>query len=136
MKYDDLLERARKQLPEKVFEQTRFEIPGMRSVIEGNKTFITNIKDVLERINREENHFLKFMAGELATSVNMEGVRAVFAGKHARATLQTLLERYVKEYVICGECGKPDTRLVMEARLLRKRCDACGAAISVKPLRK
>ena len=136
MNYDDLFERARKQLPEKVFEQSRFEIPSIQSVLEGNKTFLLNIREVLERINREENHFLKFMAGELATSVTMEGARAVFAGKHAKATLQTLLERYVKEYVICAECEKPDTRLLIEARILRKRCDACGATISVKPLRK
>ena len=53
-----------------------------------------------------------------------------------KITLQTLLERYVKEYVICGECGKPDTQLVLETRIMRKRCDACGASISVKPLRK
>ena len=136
MDYKNLYERARNQLPEKVFEQSRFEIPKIRSVIEGNKTFIVNIRDVLERINRDENHFLKFMAGELATSVTMEGTRAVFAGKHAKVTLQTLLERYVKEYVICGECGKPDTRLVTETRIMWKRCDACGASISVKPLRK
>ncbi len=136
MEYDELFERARKKLPEKVFEQSRFEIPEIRSVIEGNKTFIVNIREVLERINREENHFLKFMAGELAASVTMEGARAVFAGKHAKVTLQTLLERYVKEYVICEECGKPDTQFITETRILRKRCDACGATTSVKPLRK
>ncbi len=136
MDYKNLYERARDQLPEKVFEQSRFEIPTIRSVIEGNKTFIVNIRDVLETINRDGNHFLKFMAGELATSATMEGTRAVFAGKHAKVTLQTLLERYVKEYVICGECGKPDTRLVTETRIMWKRCDACGASISVKPLRK
>ncbi|TFG08852.1 translation initiation factor IF-2 subunit beta, partial [Candidatus Heimdallarchaeota archaeon] len=103
MSYKNLYDRARSQLPEKVFEQSRFEIPKMSSVIEGNKTFIVNIRDVLTTINREENHFLKFLAGELATSVTMEGTRAVFAGKHAKVTLQNLLERYVKEYVICGE---------------------------------
>jgi translation initiation factor 2 subunit 2 len=66
----------------------------------------------------------------------MEGARAVFAGKHAKVTLQNLLERYVKEYVMCGECEKPDTSLVIEARIMRKRCDACGASTAVKPLRK
>ena len=136
MDYKDLYDRARNQLPEKVFEQSRLEIPKISSVIEGNKTFIVNIKDVLTTINREDNHFLKFFAGELATSVTMEGVRAVFAGKHAKTTLQNLLERYVKEYVICGECDKPDTVLVTEVRILRKRCDACGASMAVKPLRK
>jgi translation initiation factor 2 subunit 2 len=136
MEYKDLLKRARSQLPEKVFEKSRFEIPKISSQIEGNKTFITNIRDVLSRINRNENHFLKYMAGELATSVTMEGTRAVFAGKHAKLTLQSLLERYVKEYVICGECEKPDTSLVIETRIMRKRCDACGASTAVKPLRK
>jgi len=136
MEYKDLLQRARSQLPEKVFDKSRFEIPKILSVIEGNKTFITNIRDVLSRINREENHFLKFMAGELATSVTMEGTRAVFAGKHAKLTLQSLLERYVKEYVICGECEKPDTSLVIETRIMWKKCDACGASTAVKPLRK
>ncbi|MCG3225733.1 MAG: translation initiation factor IF-2 subunit beta [Candidatus Heimdallarchaeota archaeon] len=136
MEYDKLLDRARGQLPEKVFEKSRFEIPKILSVIEGNKTFITNIREVLSTINRDENHFLKFMAGELATSVVMEGARAVFAGKHAKVTLQTLLERYVKEYVMCGECDKPDTSFVIETRIMRKRCDACGASTAVKPLRK
>jgi len=136
MSYKDLFDRARGQLPEKVFEQSRFEIPKIASVVEGNKTFIVNIRDVLTGIDREANHFLKYMAGELATSVTLEGTRAVFAGKHAKTTLQTLLERYVKEYVICGECEKPDTKFITESRILRKRCDACGASSAVKPLRK
>lgn len=136
MNYKELYDRARSQLPNKVFEQSRFEIPKINSLIEGNRTFLVNIKEVLAVMNREENHFLKFMAGELATSVTMEGTRAVFAGKHARSTLQNLLERYVKEYVICGECQKPDTILRTENRILIKRCDACGASIAVKPLRK
>jgi len=134
--YDQLLARARRQLPEKVFEKSRFEIPRVRSVIEGNKTFLVNLREILERINRDESHFLKFMAGELATAVTVEGNRAVFTGKHAKITLQNLLERYVKEYVLCNECGKPDTILVTEDRITYKRCMACGAFIAVKPLRK
>ena len=96
MDYKNLYERARKQLPEKVFEQSRFEIPNISSVIEGNKTFIVNIRDVLERINRGENHFLKFMAGELATSVTMEGTRAVFAGKACENNTTDTLRKVCK----------------------------------------
>ena len=136
MEYKDLLARARKQLPEKVFEKFRFEIPNVQSVIEGNKTFVINLRDILEIINRSENHFLKFLAGELATSVTVEGHRAVFAGKHAKVTLQTLLERYTKEFVICNECTKPDTVLEPRDRILWKVCHACGAKSAVKPLRK
>ena len=56
MSYKELLERARGQLPEKVFEKSRFEIPKISSVVEGNKTFIVNIRDVLTGIDREANH--------------------------------------------------------------------------------
>lgn len=136
MDYEELLKRARKQLPEKVFETSRFEIPKIRSAIEGNKTIIINLREILERLNRSESHFLKYMAGELATSVTVEGARAVFAGKHAKITLQNLLQRYVKEYVICNECKKPDTILITEDRITYKKCEACGASSAVKPLRK
>jgi translation initiation factor 2 subunit 2 len=33
----------------------------------------------------------------------------------------------MEEYVICSECGLPDTRLVRENRTPMLRCDACGA---------
>lgn len=136
MKYDDLLKRAREDLPDTIFKQTRFEIPRVSSNIEGNKTFLTNIREILDIINRDGNHFLKYLAGELATAVTMEGNRAVFAGKHARLTLQKLLEKYIEEYVFCNECGKPDTKLISEDRMMKKRCAACGAKIAVKPLRR
>ncbi len=136
MEYDELLERAIKQLPEKVFEQTRFEIPKVKANIEGNKTYLLNIREILDKVNREEGHLIKYLAGELATSGNMEGQRAVFAGKHAKFTLQNLLERYIKEYVFCVECGKPDTVLLARERIPYKRCEACGAYTPVKPLRK
>jgi len=34
--------------------------------------------------------------------------------------------------VICSECGKPDTRLVKDDRVLMLRCDACGGHRPVK----
>ncbi|MHA1303361.1 MAG: translation initiation factor IF-2 subunit beta [Candidatus Heimdallarchaeaceae archaeon] len=136
MSYDELLKRAREQLPEKVFEESRFKIPKIQSAIEGNKTIIINFKQIVITINRDENHFLKFMAGELATSGVIEGSRAVFSGKHSRFNLQKLLERYLEEYVRCNECRKYDTRFELISRILYKRCEACGATIAVKPLRR
>ncbi|MHA1865472.1 MAG: translation initiation factor IF-2 subunit beta [Candidatus Heimdallarchaeaceae archaeon] len=136
MSYDELLKRARKQLPEKVFEEDRFKIPKVQAVIEGNKTIVTNFKQIATLINREENHLLKYLAGELATSAAIEGSRAVFAGKHSRYNLQKLLEKYLEEYVRCGECHKYDTHFETISRILYKRCEACGATTAVKPLRK
>lgn len=132
--YEELLKRAREQLPEKIFEKSRFEPPKPDVVIEGNRSFFRNWHQVVTALNRDGNHLLKFLTKELATSANIEGQRAVFAGKHFRGTMIDLLNRYMKEYLICPECGKPDTNLVKEDRITFLVCEACGARTSVKPV--
>jgi len=41
--------------------------------------------------------------------------------------LYEIIDAYIKEYVICSECGRPDTHLIKSDRILTLRCDACGA---------
>ena len=65
--YVQLLKKARSSLPEHVFEKSRFEIPKMDSFIEGNRTIVTNWRDIVKQIRRDE-HFAKLLAKELATS--------------------------------------------------------------------
>ncbi len=130
--YKDLLKRAREQIPEKIFEKSRFEPPKPDAVIEGNRTFVKNWHQIVTALQRDENHVLKFLTKELATSANIEGQRAVFSGKHFRGTMIDLFNRYIKEYVICPECGKPDTVLIREDRINFLVCEACGARTSVK----
>lgn len=132
MDYKKLLSRAREQLPEKIFEKSRFEPPRPDVTIEGNRTFIKNWHQIISILHRDENHLLKFLTKELATSATIEGQRAIFAGKHLRTTMNDLFSRYIKEYVICPECHKPDTNLVKEDRINFLVCEACGARTSVK----
>ena len=42
------------------------------------------------------------------------------------------ISQYVKEYVLCPECGKPDTRLMKEDKFIFIKCSACGAKKPVK----
>ncbi|MBN1331209.1 MAG: translation initiation factor IF-2 subunit beta [Candidatus Heimdallarchaeota archaeon] len=130
--YNELLKRAREHLPEKIFEKSRFEPPKPDVTIEGNRTFFKNWHQVVVALNRDENHMLKFLTKELATSANIEGQRAVFSGKHNRTTMTDLVNRYMKEYLICPECDKPDTKLIKEDRITFLVCEACGARTSVK----
>ena len=44
------------------------------------------------------------------------------------------IEKYVKNYVICPVCGKPDTKLIKVDRVLVMKCMACGAVSPVPPL--
>lgn len=132
--YDSILQRAKLQLPEISISDSRFVIPQIDSRVEGNRTFFRNFKEVINTLNRPDPHFLKFLTNELGTSGNIEGTRAIFQGKHPKLQISKLLDRYVKDYVICSVCGKPDTKFISQGRVNMLKCDACGAQTNLRSL--
>ena len=127
MDYKELLERARKKMPETVSVRKRFEMPKAVSFIQGSKTIITNINQIANYLNRDINHLLKFLSRELATAGILEGSKAIFTGKFVNNHVNTKIELYVKEFVTCKECGSPDTKMVKEERVDYLNCMACQA---------
>lgn len=132
--YERLLDRARSQVPPEVFESKRFDIPRVMIFVEGNRTIIKNYKDITLVLNRDPQHLLKYLMRELATSGVIEGQRAVFQGKFTSKSLDDLISRYTKTYVLCSECGKPDTHIEKQDRFQFLVCEACGAKASVKTI--
>ena len=110
----------------------RFEIPKIEGHFEGKKKFLTNFFQIADYIRRNPLHFQKFLLKELATSGQIEGDRLVFNNKIPSAKINQKIEQYVKEFVLCKECGKPDTELIKEDRLSFIHCLACGAKHSVR----
>ena len=51
--YNELLDRAIEQLPKKVEETTRFNVPNAYSMIQGNRTMIQNFTEVTDALNRD-----------------------------------------------------------------------------------
>ncbi len=136
MKYDynELLKRARSQIPETSAKQERLEIPRLKYTIVGMRTIIFNFKEIADALNRDPQHMLKFLTGEMATAATTQESRAIFHGKFPEDTLVRLLRRYLESFIICPVCKRPDTKIVKEKRLLFLVCEACGAKSSVKQL--
>jgi translation initiation factor 2 subunit 2 len=132
--YDKLYSRFRQQVPPEVYEHKRFVAPQMESFIQGNMTFLTNFKEFAQALNRKPEFILKFFTREMATAGNFDGNRAIFQGKKSQTVIRDLATRFIKNYVLCNECGKPDTRLDKQRRFLFLVCEACGAQESVKLL--
>jgi translation initiation factor 2 subunit 2 len=132
--YDKIYSRLRQQIPPEVYEHKRFVAPQIESFIQGNMTFLTNFKEFAQALNRKPEFILKFFTKEMATAGNFDGSRAIFQGKKSNAVIQDLVTRFIKNYVLCNECGKPDTRLDKQRRFLFLVCEACGAQESVKLL--
>jgi translation initiation factor 2 subunit 2 len=130
--YLNLLERARSKLPSKIEKAERFELPKPISSIAGNRTILSNIKEICDRLRRDQSHFLKFLSGELATAGTLEGNQATFQGRFNYRTFERLIRRYTQNYITCPVCQRPDTRIVKENRYNFLICDACGARSSIR----
>ena len=133
--YEELLDRALVQIPDIVTEKSRFVVPSPKTFSEGRTTIFDNFGDIADVLNRDKDHFLKFLVQELGTAGKIEGGRAVFQGKFPFDIIDSQIDDYVEEYVICSECGMPDTHLIKSGRILMLKCDACGGHRPVKKRR-
>lgn len=134
MNYEEMLEKAIKELPKEIKTKQRFEIPQAVCEIVGNKTVLRNFGEILVTLRRDANHLSKFLLKELATAGSVENNTLVFQGRISREIIQRKIEDYVKRFVICKECKNPDTKLVKEDRITIMKCEACGARSAVESI--
>tara|TARA_Y100000310_G_scaffold43583_1_gene40674 strand:- start:3489 stop:3890 length:402 start_codon:yes stop_codon:yes gene_type:complete len=132
MEYDELLDKAYESV-EPCKECGRFEIKKVEGHHQGSRTVISNFAQVVACLRREKEHLAKFLFKSLATSGDIEGDRLMLDRKMSSKDINDKIEKYVKQFVLCSSCKKPDTELVEENGKMFIRCLACGAK---KPVHK
>ena len=130
--YEKLLDQAYENVKQVSTSSDRFEIPKIEGRFEGRKTILTNFSQIASHLRRNPEHFQKFILKELAASGHREGDRLILNMKVPSAKINTKIEQYAKEFVLCKECGKPDTQLLKEDRITVLHCLACGAKHPVR----
>ena len=131
--YKSMLEDVRKNLPEAVFIKERFEIPKVLGHMQGNRTIISNFLQIASTLRRDVDHLLKYVLKELATPGEIKKSGALILGTKVPASrINDKIRHYAYEFVLCIECGKPDTQIVREGDLNYMKCTACGAKNFVK----
>ncbi|MFH0832899.1 MAG: translation initiation factor IF-2 subunit beta [Candidatus Aenigmatarchaeota archaeon] len=130
--YKKLLERAKQNLPD-LTKKERFEIP-LADVFTGRQTFIRNFSEIAKTLRREPKHLAKFLFKELAVPGSTRGEELILQGKVSTNLINQRIAEYVKEFVLCEECGKPDTIMQKDDRLLQLKCEACGAKRYLKTI--
>lgn len=128
MEYDDQLDRALEETPDIQGEESRFEVPDPEVRTEGHATVFENFQDVVDRLDRDPDHLLQFLQGEFGTSASIdESGRARLTGDFREDRIGEAVDDYADDFVICPECGLPDTKLETEQGATVMRCEACGA---------
>ncbi len=127
MEYDDALDRAYEDLPDRSAEEQRLSVPDPAGESDGAFTRLTNLKSMADALNREPEHLHRAIQRELGTAGQFEDGRGRYNGSFSVSDFQTAIDAYVAEYVTCSECGLPDTKIVTEDGIDMLRCQACGA---------
>jgi translation initiation factor 2 subunit 2 len=129
--YDEQLDRALERTPEIDEGADRFDVPSPDVRQEGNVTVYENFQDTLDHLDRDGEHVLKFLQNELGTSAHIdESGRARLTGEFGEGRIADAIDEYTQRFVLCSECGLPDTKLEREQGALLLRCEACGARSS------
>lgn len=131
--YEKLLKKVQDKVSEsRKDSSSRFELPKVDIMWQGNRTFFRNFSEFPKALRREPEKILQYLSKEFATPAQFAGDKAVFVGKKEPQEFTSLLTIYVKEYVECPTCKSPDTRVEKSNRVHFLMCEACGAKSSLK----
>ncbi|CAN3374706.1 hypothetical protein DIURU_002313 [Diutina rugosa] len=143
--YDVLLSRffgiLRKNNPELAGDRSgpKFKIPPPVCQREGSKkTMFTNVQEIATVLQRNPEHLIQFLFAELGTSGSIDGEkRLILKGRFQPKQMESVLRRYIVEYVTCKTCKSMNTELKRESsnRLHFLSCKACGSTRSVTSIK-
>ena len=102
------------------------------------KTLWVNFQEICTMMQRPPEHVFQFFMAELGTEGSIDGnQRLVIRGKYVPKYIESLLRKYIVEYVTCQMCRSPNTELNKDpaTRLHFCTCSDCGSSRSVAQIR-
>lgn len=140
--YDELLDRVVNLLQANnpdLIEKKRTRIkPPQLQLLSSKKTLWVNFQEICSMMQRDPQHVYSFFMAELGTEGSVDGnQRLIIRGRYLAKYIESLLRKYVVEYVTCEMCRSPSTDLVKDqrTRLYYLHCRECGSQRSVIPIR-
>jgi len=131
--YEKLLKRIEKNLvKDSKAADSRFELPPVDVMWEGQKTYLRNCVEYSKIMRRDLTKLLQYLSKEFAVPAESIGDSAMFIGKRDPDDFTRLLKIYVSDYIRCLTCQSPDTKIEKEKRIHFLICEACGAKSTIK----
>ena len=131
--YEKLLKRIDNDRSKNSAEtDSRFELPPVDVMWEGQRTYLRNFSDFPKIMRRDSAKLLQYLSKEFAVPAERIGDSAMFIGKRDPDDFTRLLKIYINDYIICPTCKSPDTRTEKEKRISFLICEACGAKSTIK----
>ena len=132
--YTEMLDALLEKLPEKSATEERFRIPRPVLGYEGRRSIIVNFKEITKALRRDTRLMTTYLRKEVAAPGVYDEPRLIVQARLDMRTLQSVLEKFLRKYVICPACGGPDTQLTRVKRILTLKCDVCGTETSAEAM--
>jgi len=98
-----------------------------------------NFDEICRIMKRDPDHVFRYFLTELGTTGSIDAKQQfVMKGKFVPKYVESVLKRYIAEYVTCSMCRGVDTRLDRDSmtRMNFLTCETCGSSRSVQAISK
>ena len=142
--YDDLLQRVHDKIIERNPALGGQKGPTIRlrppqvDRLGSKKVIFSNFADICDLIHRSQEHVFQFFCAELGTTGSITAdQQLVLKGRYTARHVESLLRKYISEYVQCEMCRSSNTEFNRDpsSRLYEFKCLNCGATKTVHSIR-
>jgi len=110
----------------------RYKMPVLVTKIEGRgngiKTVIVNMVDIAKALHTSPEYPTKYFGLELGaqSKFDTETERSIVNGCHNQTDLVVLLDKFIKEFILCPKCKLPEVKIRVVKTKVQVDCAACG----------
>ena len=135
IEFKELLERAYSKLNnDKVDTETISVLLPKVSVTKNKRTLWENFSRVCGSINREPEMVKNYIVTECIVKCSICGIdnnQLLLKGRYTQKQIETVLVKFIKEYVRCYSCKSLSTKLNRQAKLLLVSCNDCQSVRNI-----
>lgn len=93
-----------------------------------NKLYLDNIQLIANQLNIDVNYLIKHISYELSTNNGYDKMKGFWINKSIadKNIIQQKIYDFINIFILCKQCGNPETKLYVKNDKLKQNCISCG----------
>ena len=93
---------------------------------------LRNFSEIVGIFNRKPKHIIKQLSSDLGAKMTQKGEQLHISKQVSAEVVTASLKKYADRFIICPNCGKPDTLLQGNKKKQELQCLSCGQTTPLK----
>jgi translation initiation factor 2 subunit 2 len=110
----------------------KINLPQLKIVRKNRSSIFANFAIFCEKLSRPDVHIQKFIYDEMGMNCSINGQKQlIIQGILTENKMESIMKKYIREFVLCKQCKGIDTKLSKENNLTFLGCNKCSAKSSL-----